>query len=196
MTNSRNPYEDLVGPHRVGVLDAACEFITQGGTDFAETPTTTSWGLTRLAKFVRLRNPREFEPTHAYIGIGAAGLGGNWCVAVYKEETAAPSVRQIRRIGTTGTVAGISGPSIAFGALTMTEPLVTGEYIIGMQLDEVGSNGVLERRPGEDIDYYTRIMGLGLGVPSGFPLPIGYAFPGDPGSEDGFNIFGLTQRLF
>ncbi|HET6494998.1 MAG TPA: hypothetical protein VFH61_06500 [Thermoleophilia bacterium] len=192
-SDGRHPYADTIGMHRPLVLDSCAEFISGGFTEFNATVSDANWPATNRAKFMRIRNPRAFMPTHGYVAIGTNGAD-NWCVAVYKERFNG-SIGTLVRVGTTGAIGGTTGIQFAFAPIVMDEPLDQGEYILALQITTTASSA-LERRPGEGIGYHTRQMGLAVGQPSGFPLPISFAGYGDPGVQSGLTIFGVTARLF
>lgn len=77
------PYSDAIGPHRPYLLDSSMGMVSSLGLAYGDGATLATWEIDNRVVYVRVRNPRAFQPTHGYIWSGAASVGARFDVGWY-----------------------------------------------------------------------------------------------------------------
>lgn len=193
-----HPYADQIGPHRPYVLDSFAGVMPALGFGATNLPSVAAFStLTNRVLFVTVRNPRPFQPTHAYVWNGGS-VSGNLSIGVYERIgfVGNPAIGALKKIVSTGSVAQAGDDTVQ--TIPITSPVLpAGEVILAMEFDNTVGQVGHRVAAAADLVYFNQLLGLGLFNASAFPLSDSYVGIQSPTTwPSAMPIFGVAQLLF
>lgn len=181
---------EVVGKHRPNVLDSAAGLLSRFGWDFTEGANEIDqWGTTNRAFLMRVRNPRPFQPTHAYIWNGSV-VAGNFDIGVYQ-----PDGTALTRLLSVGSNAQTGTSVLQQVAIASAPVLPAGDLVLALVCTDVTARTGRKDLPTNPTAYIERLIGMAQ-VESAFPLPTSITGHTSPTGFTEIPIFGVAARLY
>ena len=184
-------FNEGIGSHRPLILESAQDIMRNTFIRHDDSVDSTgAWPAANRALLVKVRNPRPFTPSHAYVFNGNA-VAGNLDIGVY----GFTARTQLELLISTGATAQAGISEMQMIALTAPVQLPAGDLVLALSLANTGGR-TSKRNTLAALTYYERLIGLAQRE-SAHPLPASISSVTAPTS--GINdppIFGVMERLF
>jgi hypothetical protein len=179
-------YRDQIGYHRPAVLAASAGF-SRNGITYTSTLHNQTWPTANRALLVRVRNPRPFQPTHAFFHNDGT-VSGNLDIGIYEEIGGG----ELALLASTGANSQSGTSQLQFIALASAPVLPAGWLVLAASLSTTA--GTYASRDIGPVSYgMERLFGTAQ-ADSAHPLPA--TLTPVTGAFVDIPNFGVVERLF